>query len=62
MACRKNKIEIVKYLIGKGANIHHKANHVRTILHYACYDGHFDLVKMILGFPEIDVESRDDLD
>ena len=52
----------MRYLIEKGANIHHRANRAKTILQIACYDGFKELVKFILEFPEIDVESKDELD
>lgn len=54
---RKGKLTSVKELIDKGANVNYN-NDSKTALGYACYYGHFDIVKFLL---ESGAYIRDDM-
>lgn len=48
LSCESLNIEIVNFLISKGANIDAKNKKLRTPLHIATQYGHVDIAKMLL--------------
>lgn len=49
-ACYYGHIEIVKYLIKKGADVNFKNKHGLTALHAACATGNFELAELLIFF------------
>ena len=48
-ACCENRLEIVKYLISKGANIEAKKQYGETPLYWACFNGHLPIAEYLLS-------------
>ena len=48
-ACNGGHLQIVEYLISKGANIEAKDKNKKTPLHYACYKGHLQIVEYLIS-------------
>ena len=57
-ASQEGHIEIVKYLISKGANIHAVTNTADTCLTYACANGHTNIAKLLLECGAVLVSER----
>lgn len=49
-ACLSGNADMVYFLLVQGADIHHRTNEGRTILHYACFYARSSVVKMIFQF------------
>jgi ankyrin repeat protein len=56
-ASSRGKIEIVKYLISKGADLSARDVDGDTPLHWAATDGHLDIIKLLIG-KGADFDSR----
>ena len=48
-AAQEGHIDIVKYLINKGANIHAVTNTMDTALTYACANGHTNIAELLIS-------------
>ena len=58
LACYADKINVVKMLLAKGADINAKDIYDDTIVHFACKKGHIDVVKMLLA-KGADINAKD---
>ncbi|OUM61687.1 hypothetical protein PIROE2DRAFT_26240, partial [Piromyces sp. E2] len=47
-ACKNGHIDVVKYLVEQGANIHQENYNYDTPLYIACKNGHEDIVKYLV--------------
>jgi ankyrin repeat protein len=43
LAASAGRYEVVRLLIGKGANVNHKTNRGQSSLHYVCSKGHLEV-------------------
>ncbi|XP_046555825.1 ankyrin repeat, PH and SEC7 domain containing protein secG-like [Haliotis rubra] len=57
-AARWGHKEVVELLVGKGADVSLLDKYRRNILHYACWSGDVETVKLILSLNEVDINSR----
>lgn len=44
LASSAGRFEVVRLLIGKGANVNHKSTRGQSSLHYACSKGHIEVI------------------
>ena len=52
-------LKIVKYLVGKGANVNSTTKSNSTALRAACFDGHLDIVKFLVeNSADIEIANR----
>ncbi|ESO82558.1 hypothetical protein LOTGIDRAFT_134398 [Lottia gigantea] len=59
MLCIKNKWpKVATIIIDKGCDIHHRNRLNQTALHPAAFDGHLELIKILVK-KEADVNSQD---
>ncbi|XP_038211865.1 26S proteasome non-ATPase regulatory subunit 10-like [Zerene cesonia] len=49
LAASAGRFEVVRLLVGKGANVNHKTNRNQTALHYASSKGHKEVVKFLIN-------------
>ena len=59
LACRKNSLDIVKYLVELGANIEEKNIQGITPLHLACKYNALDTVKFFMEYRNVNIEIQD---
>jgi len=57
-ATRMNNLEAVEYLLGVGANPNLKNNHGVNPLHYACREGNYPMVKLLLPYCKLSLRCR----
>ncbi|XP_067654113.1 ankyrin repeat domain-containing protein 17-like [Haliotis asinina] len=49
---------LVKFLVGRGADVSLTDSDGNNVLHYACREGHLETVKLILSLDVVDVNAR----
>ena len=58
-AARANNIEILKYCIDHGVDINTRNSENRTPLHICCFYGSLDCLKLLLSYPNIEINAKD---
>lgn len=54
----ENRLKIVKLLLNNGAGIHMQDEAGNSALHFACINGHTEIVKLLLSCPTIDINLK----
>ncbi|XP_067653399.1 cyclin-dependent kinase 4 inhibitor C-like [Haliotis asinina] len=57
-AIQKGHRDVVEFLVGRGADVSLVDRDGNNVLHYACYDGDVETVKLILDLDVVDVNAR----
>ena len=58
-ACESGSLDIVKMLVRAGAGVRATNDKGRTCLHLAAELGHIDIVRYLVGLPEVELNHRD---
>ncbi|XP_067653329.1 myotrophin-like [Haliotis asinina] len=58
MAAYYGRRDMVEFLVGSGADVSLVDSDGNNVLHFACYGGHRETVKLILFLDRVDVNAR----
>lgn len=60
MACKFGNIKIVQLLLAhQNVDVNSVDNELQSPLHYACFNGHDEIIKILLDQPSIDKNLED---